>query len=103
MTEVAVKRLNSGAGMDLAAFRQEAAVLASCRDPHVCQFLGACFRPVRGPTLPIPRVQLLAVDSGDREQKAHGSQPLRRLVHSLSLGDVAGKRLNGSIMDQPEM
>ena len=33
--------------MDVQAFQHEAAILATCRDPHICQFLGACFRPVR--------------------------------------------------------
>ena len=46
VTEVAVKMLNTDASVDLRSFRQEAHVLASCRDPHICQFLGACFQPV---------------------------------------------------------
>lgn len=51
VTIVAVKMLSTTASMDLKSFRQEAHVLASCRDPHICQFLGACFQPVSSPNL----------------------------------------------------
>lgn len=49
VTAVAVKFLNDGTHMDLKSFRQEASVLAACRDPHICQFLGASFKKVSHP------------------------------------------------------